>query len=206
MKLDIDWAYLRFPLLLLGAAIALAAALYLVASWWSENRGDDYRTDRSALQSSYSDYRQVLEEQKLMETYRKEFDRLTQGGVIGDENRLTWVETIRDTNRILKLPDFRYAIEPQQRFSRPGLEPVRNIERRSSSMTLDLGLIHEGDLFAVFEGLKAGAKGLYSVESCELDRKTPWDKQPSIGSANLTARCSLEWLTVGVDDDAQRAN
>lgn len=206
MKLDIDWAYLRYPLLLLAGACALAAALYLAGDWWSTNRGEDYRADRSALQNSYSDYRQALEEQTLMETYRKEFERLTRGGIIGDENRLTWVETIRDTNRILKLPEFKYAIEPQQRFSRPGLEPVRNIERRSSGMMLDLGLIHEGDLFAVFEGLRAGAKGLYSVESCQLDRKTPWDKQPSAGVANLTASCILEWLTVAVDDDEQRVN
>jgi hypothetical protein len=206
MKLDIDWVYLRFPLLLLAAAAALAVALYLVGDWWSENRGEDYRADRGALQISYSDYRQALEEQKLMETYRKEFERLTKGGVIGEENRLTWVETIRDTNRILKLPEFRYAIEAQRPFERPGLEHVRNIERKSSSMKLDLGLIHEGDLFAVFEGLRAGAKGLYSVESCEMNRKTPWDKQPTASAANLTARCSLEWLTVAVSDDTKRAN
>jgi hypothetical protein len=206
MKLEIDWTYLRFPLLLLAAAAALAVALYLVGDWWSKNRGEDYRADRSGLRESYSDYRQALEEQQLMETYRKEFERLTTGGVIGEENRLTWVETIRDTNRILKLPEFQYAIEPQHPFARPGLERVRNIERRSSSMTLDLGLIHEGDLFAVFEGLRAGAKGLYSIESCELNRKTPWDKQPTASVANLTARCSLEWLTVGISDGAQRAN
>jgi hypothetical protein len=202
MKLAIDWNYLRYPMLLLASATILAIALFMAADWWSKNRGEDYGGHRSTLQQSYSAYRQVLEEQKLMASYRKEYDRLTASGVIGEENRLTWVETIRDTNRILKLPEFRYAIEPQKTFARPGMARARNVQRRHSSMKLDLGLIHEGDLFAVFEGLEAGARGLYSVESCKLDRKTPWDEQPSAETANLSASCVLQWLTIDVDGSA----
>lgn len=198
MSLRIDWAYLRTPLIVLVLAVGVGVALASAAQWWHRGMGERHRDIQGQLQASYAKYRRTLEEQRLMEVYRVEYERLQAEGVIGDEQRLTWIEAIRDINKILKLPEFQYSIDPQEAYLRPEMGKADRVERHASPMQLDLGLIHEGDLLAVLEGLRAGARGLFTVESCELTRRGAPSRPPGSREANLGAACELQWLTVDV--------
>ena len=69
-------------------------------------------------------------------------------------------------------------------------------------MTLNMQLLHEGDLFALLDLLDEQAKGLYSVSGCELTRNFV-ELTDNPGAGNVTATCLLEWFSIKPTDDPE---
>jgi len=71
-----------------------------------------------------------------------------------------------------------------------------------SVMNLNMQLLHEGDLFRLFEILDEKAKGAYNIENCTIT-STSTRILEAPGSANLSARCELIWHSIKLADGTE---
>ena len=115
------------------------------------------------------------------------YDELLRRGILGPERRLDWVEEIRRLTRKERLPDLRYELAPQQ-LLRDGAGS--GYEFMSSNMMLQIRLLHEEQLLDFLAELRARVPAYVRINSCKLKRL------PHIGSPQLSAECSLDWITL----------
>jgi len=64
-------------------------------------------------------------------------------------------------------------------------------------MTLDITMGHEGDLFALLDGLQDKAKGLFTVDTCDVEQNRQKRTSVDIISIDqMKARCVISWYTI----------
>ncbi len=200
MENKIDIQFLKRPLIFFAISLVLSL-VFIVLGWQFQNsKNAEYIQAKSSLSSSHRVYKQLVEDLDLLDQYKKAYKEYKKTGLIGPERRLSWIETLEAVNDVLKLPRLTYALQPQQEFSRPGLKVERNIVIGSTPMDLTIDLLHEEDLFAVFEGIAGNINNLFSIDSCRITRMGKGDSVLSTKSANLTSKCLMRWITVDVQN------
>jgi len=201
----IDWRYLQRPLIYLGLSIILAVALGLVGFQYENVQVEKYEKAVTTLRTTHKLYSNIVKDIDLLDQYRNLYSGYKSSGLIGEERRLSWIESLVTTNEVLKLPTLTYNLLPQEKFTRPGLKVKSGVELNSSPMELSMGLLHEEDsmgllheedLLAVLEGLRLSIKNLFTVESCSLTRSGGIDSTLNTRSANLTSKCTIRWVTI----------
>ncbi len=197
--INIDWHYLRRPIILLVIAILMAGALVVVGFEYEKAQQEDYQKSLSTLRSTHTLYRNIVNDIDLLEQYRSLYNSYRKSGLVGKERRLSWVETLEATNQVLRLPKLAYNLEPQEDFNRPKYNKRRGVSVMSSTMDLTLGLLHEEDLFTLLEGLRLSIKNLFTVDSCSLRRQRSLEESLNTKKANLQAKCRIRWVTIDVD-------
>ncbi len=194
--INIDWYYLRKPLILLGMAILIAALLIVIGFEYEKVQEEGYQKSLSTLRSTHRLYRNIVNDIDLLEQYRNLYNGYRKSGLVGKERRLSWVESLETTNQVLRLPKLVYHLEPQEDFERPKFNQRKDVSVMSSSMDLTLSLLHEEDLFTLLEGLRLSIKNLFTVDSCSLSRQGTIDESLKTKSANLQAKCKIRWVTI----------
>ncbi len=192
----IDWQYLKKPLINLIVVVLFSAGIGYAGNYFESNRLDAYQQSVSTLRSTHNLYRNMVNDLDLLEQYRTKFGEYQSSGLVGDERRLSWVESLQSTNQVLKLPTLTYNLLPQEKFVRPGFKAKRNVVVKSSPMELTMGMLHEEDLFAVLEGLRLSIKNLFTVDSCKLSRNSSVDHSLDTKKANLLSSCVIRWVTI----------
>jgi hypothetical protein len=192
----IDWFYLKRPLIIFVTAILISVALSLAGDQYEKAQYEEYQKALSTLQSTHKLYRNIINDIDLLEQYRNLYNRYKASGLVGKERRLSWVESLESTNWVLRLPTLTYSLLPQEDFKRPGFTLKRVVSVKSSPMALNLGLLHEEDLFALLEGLRLTIQNLFTVESCRLTRPTTINRSLDTRRANLDAQCTIRWVTI----------
>jgi len=143
------------------------------------------QTWRSKINSSVAD-------NKVIDQFEKNFIKLVKQGVVGKEERLSWFETIQNTADRRGMPSVKYSISSQKLLKEDNIrQEFPGINVYKSSMTLEVKMGHEGDLFALLNDLEK-AKGLFSVDKCTIE-KTNLRKSQSTN--NMKAHCELGWYT-----------
>lgn len=196
MKLDqVDWSVLRGALLLLIVSLAISGGLLWSSYYFFGEMNSKYKREQSTLLAIRAQYQNIDEEQNIIEQFLPVYRELESAGIIGQERRLDWIDTLRQASQRVDLPQLRYVIDSQRIYTPEFPLPGGTFRIFSSEMRLDLGLLHEGDLSALFEDLDQNAMGLYTVSSCNMRRAhAPFVKRPD--ATNLDADCTLRWLTV----------
>ena len=67
-------------------------------------------------------------------------------------------------------------------------------------MMLEMRMLHEGDLFRMFEELDKKAKGLFEIKVCNLQRESDMALMHTseVTDKNIRAMCELIWYTFKV--------
>ncbi|MEG1324356.1 MAG: hypothetical protein RSD99_05670 [Janthinobacterium sp.] len=139
-------------------------------------------------------------EKQEIRAYEPQFLALRQRGLIGEENRLAWIDAIRRSQEQRKLLPISYDISPQQALPVPLPMVMGQYHLRGSRMRLQMDLLHEMDLLNLFDDLRQA--GYFAVQACTLKRHGA--AAAGAGNANATgatapalgAECELLWLTV----------
>jgi len=192
----IDWRYLRQPLIILGLSIILAVTLGLVGFQYEKVQVEKYEKAVTMLRTTHKRYSDIVRDIDLLDQYRKLYGGYKSSGLIGEERRLSWIESLVTTNEVLKLPTLTYNLLPQKKFIRPGLKVKRGVELNSSPMDLNMGLLHEEDLLALLEGLRLSIKNLFTVESCSMTRNGEISNTLKTKNTNILAKCTIRWVTI----------
>ena len=190
----IDWSYLKRPIIMLVVASLITVALIMVSKQYEKTQYDKFQQAVSTLRSTHTLYRNIVNDIDLLEQYRNLYSGYKASGLVGKERRLSWIESLQSTNDVLRLPILTYNLHPQEDFKRPGFKLKRGITVQSSPMDLSMALLHEEDLFALFEGLRLSIKNMFTVDNCTITRKniSTLDTQ----GANLASRCTIRWVTI----------
>lgn len=192
----IDWFYLRRPLIMLGVAILLAVMLVLAGYQFEKAQQDHYQKALSTLQATHTLYRNIINDIDLLEQYRNLYNGYKESGLVGEERRLSWIESLESTNGVLRLPTLTYNLLPQEEFKRPKFKVKRGVSVQSSPMDLTIGMLHEEDLFALLEGLRLSIENLFTVDSCLMTRQTSIDRSLDTRRPNLNTKCTIRWVTI----------
>ncbi|TWI69459.1 hypothetical protein IP91_00527 [Pseudoduganella lurida] len=190
-----DFALVR-PAVLTFAATACLSVGAITASYWQLD--DARQEERRALETREAARRSFLyaeSEKQEIRAYQPLFLELRRRHIVGAENRLDWVEAIRQIQEGRHLLPVTYEIEPQQPYKLEGRLATADYQLRGSRMTLHMDLLHEMDLFNFLDDLRQ--KGVFTVQQCALRRIPVTSAAPAGGrNATLSSDCTLNWLTL----------
>jgi hypothetical protein len=165
-----------------SAGQALAAAQRTLAAASAERKESTERLAR------------IAEEEREVRQKLDVYQRLKQLNIVGEENRLEWADSIARIRRERELLDLRYVIERQKLLvSVPG-KPA-NVDFYSSTMRVDLALLHEDDLMRFLADLRASGNAYDSVRRCDVMR-TGQALSGSTMAPRLRANCEIELITI----------
>lgn len=197
---DIDWSVLRGALIGFVACAAIAGGFAGGGRWLVQQKQLEFLRSNAQFQGISGKYLAVDEEEKQIKKYYPRFLELYHGGIIGHEERLNWIEVLRDAGERLRIPSLSYEIRSQAVHAPSFPLDLGRYQLFSSQMTLSLQSLHEGDLLRVLQLLDAKAQGLYSMQSCRMNKVTQAVDTGSADTANVSIQCVLNWFTIKLSD------
>jgi hypothetical protein len=188
-----DFRKLRASVVL-GVLMIAVGALALYFAFAAMKRAEQGRVSIAAqFAEADGKLKQVRNEESEVKQKSIVFNKLQERGIIGDEQRLDWVELLKEIRDKHRLIDLRYEIAPQRMLEG---QLGNDFVFFASSMKLELKLLHEEDLTRLLDDLRRQAKALIRVKSCRIERLPATGEQRGGGRANLLADCEIEWLTL----------
>ena len=189
-----DLPHIRGLLIMLALALILGAVLIYV----SDGVLTKAQQSKIIADREWSEALRKLErtknEQEDLQGYYHQYQNLVEQNVIGQERRLDWIETIEKIRNQLNIFSVKYKLEPQETLNLENNSTSNSFDLHRSNMTLDISLLHEGQLLNFFDALSEEAKGMYLLESCTLTRNDLVRQLRFI--PNLQAECTLGWITL----------
>lgn len=193
-----DLKHLQAGFLLLAASLLVAGGALWGAQRIKQNAEQGWRNATATEQGINNTLSRARSEEQQLRAMIGRFQALKERGIVGAEQRLDWVETLARIKSERRLARLDYEFAPQRPLDAgilPGGPAAGSFQLMSSTMHLTLSLLHEGDLLGVLDDLRKVAPALIQVRACRIERATHTPTERS-ASANLTAECSLEWITL----------
>ncbi|MHB8167113.1 MAG: hypothetical protein ACYDDT_10130, partial [Sulfuricella sp.] len=188
-----DFPPIRKALIVLVASLLSSAALVVAGRAILIQQQDGMNQAQAQRSDALNKRRQSENDKQEIHDYQPKYLRLRERGFVGEEKRLDWMEQIKHIRESRKLFPITYEISAQQVFQVGPEVSLGSLELRGSKIKLQMGLLHEGDLFNFLDDLSS--KGFYTVQECTIKR-TGGVPENSL-SPRLTAECTLYWLTLG---------
>ncbi len=196
MKNKIDWFFLRRALIFLSLAIIFSVVLTFLGWEYEDAKFEEYQKGVENLRTTHRLYKNMVNDIDLLEQYTVKYSAYKASGLVGDERRLSWIESLKSTNSVLKLPKISFNLLPQEGFNRPGFKAERMVEVKSSPMELNMAILHEEDISALFDGLSSSISNLFSVDSCSISLQGKVGGKFDTKRANLNANCVIRWISI----------
>lgn len=179
---------------------ALACIVLIVAGaggvYFAHTVAKAARADRTLAQNQRNDIDNKLKRVRNEETEIKEksalFHRISAQGIIGEEQRLEWIELLKAVREKRKLIDLRYELEPQRPLDGAA---GSGFSFFVSPMRVHLELLHEEDLTRFLDDLRGQAKALIQPRNCLLSRQAS-DHSSAMAATHLFAECRIDWITL----------
>jgi len=187
---------IRHALLAFVATVFVVSAIIAVSDIYKANGEDGFKRTETEIRKWKNRINEANRNNQILVDHEDNFYRLKDRAVIGDENRLSWVEVIQRVANERGLGSVKYSIASQELDKHENLKSdFAGIDVFHSVMSLDMKLMHEGDFFAVLDALKQDAKGLFVVDSCDIELLNP-GTVPSVMEENIRATCDLSWYSI----------
>jgi GAF domain-containing protein len=196
MKFELrDLTRLQASLFILVLMTVLGVAAIVVSNDRIKMAQASFVAARSERNEFDGKLRQARSEEDEIRRKATLFNRLQERGVIGEEQRLEWVELLKDIHDQRKLIEIRYEFALQHALNS---EQTGNFGLYASTMKLQARLLHEEDLTRLLDDLRQQARALIQVKRCDVSR-LPRTGAESVNSALqglLQADCLIEWITL----------
>ena len=189
-----DWKIIQ-PALLIFLVVILCAFLLLV---YEQNQK---QISASALERQQQAFTQASnrfirsgEEKASIKLNLPKYQALLNQGAVGEERRIEWVDALRNIHKENKLFSIKFSIGPQSIYHAIPAKNIEPFKAYHSQMKIELALLHENDLFTLFDELKRKNLAPFLIKQCEMTRQNA-----NIGNsltANILAKCDLDWITV----------
>jgi hypothetical protein len=137
--------------------------------------------------------KQVRDEENEIKEKSALFSQLQARGAIGEEQRLDWIELLKEIRDKRRLIDLQYELSAQRPLD---ANPGNDLAFYASTMRLQLKLLHEEDLTRLLNDLRKEAKALIHVKSCNITRLPRSGPERSDTLAQLQAECQIDWVTL----------
>ena len=196
MKLEyIDWSIIRGSLISIIVCLIVSSALVWGSNFFAQQMNKEYLRNNAQFKAISRRYLAIDEEEGLISDFYPQFVKLYEKGIIGKERRLDWIDILRDAGEVIKLPALNYKIDSQNIYTPEYAINLGRFKLYNSRMSLQMQLLHEGDLFNFFQYLDEGANGIYGISSCNFSGKSV-EITDDTTVANIEAKCKLDWYTI----------
>jgi len=188
-----EFKALRVPIVLLVVVLVAAASAIYYTYDLREQAQFSLRQQQVQLREAQTRMQRSGDEKAIIVQYADKYRQLQQAGIIGDEQRINWLDSLRIANERSDLFGINYAVGVQQAYPYAAELDPGQISLRQSVMKLEFRLLHEADLLRFFEVLRAQGGGLFHLDSCVMRRTEQTAAlryQP-----NIAANCELAWIT-----------
>jgi len=189
-----EWKKLAAPLVVALLLLVLGAGAIWHARQTLQKEAQLLAAARTERQQAREKLDRIAEEEREVKEKIEVYRRLKDLGIIGEERRLAWVDAMARIRASRELLDLRYVVERQRvMYSVPG-KPA-NVDFNSSTMKVELALLHEGDLMGFLADLRNSGNAYYSVQKCTITRTGS-----AATGANLVPRlrasCAVDLITI----------
>ena len=196
---NVEWPVIRRAVTFFGITLLIAAGMIGATLYFKQQIQLEFNRNKAMFQSISQRYLAVDQEENMIQVYYPQYVELLEQGIVGRERRLNWIEVLRAFGEETRLPMLNYKISSQNEYEFQYPLQLGNFKIYSSSMILDLKLLHEGDLINLLDTIDANSLGLNSVNNCELERSQP-DVNLDGKKPNLNASCEINWFTIKKSD------
>lgn len=183
------------PLVVLALVIAAAAVGIVVSERVIKRAQADLVKTQAELGEAQKRVRRSGEERDTIQRYLGPYAELAQGGVLGEEQRLAWVDALRAANNAAQLYGVDYEVGAQQPYAFITEAGAGALQVQQSVMKLKFGLLYEEDLLDFFSALGQQQVGAFAVNQCVLQRLVQEVTRPS-NAPTLRAECEVAWITI----------
>lgn len=195
-----DFTHIRWSLLVFLLALGAGGATILASGSFIEKAQRDQREARRQLDEARSRLATAEEDRENMRTYTLEYNALLKRNIVGNDQRLDWIEGLDNIHRQDQAPglmDFKYSIVPQRTYTPVPALDSGNFELNRSDMILHFDLLHEEQLMAFFDTVRSDIKGWFILDKCVLERAATAPEKNDYGvTAQLKAECTGGWVTL----------
>ena len=192
---DIKKALMTFAIILLSMISMVTAS-----DAYRSNTSEKNTRTLAEMRSWSNKIEDANRNNQILVQHEETFKKLKDNFVIGDENRLSWVEVVQKVADSRKIASVKYDIASQVLLDKNVLgSEYAGIDVFKSVMSLEMKFIHEGDLFVMLNALRREAKGLVAVDKCEVELINKDVNDGIIGqnkTDNMRAYCELSWYTL----------
>lgn len=189
-----DLDYLRRGSLGPLAALAVVLVLWGITATWRAQLEASLGAEQQSLAALEQERRDLQSRRDALHRYAAIYQGLAGRGLVDGDQRLLWVQALRDHASKLALPYVRYSTGPERPFEASWLVPGLSAPVMASTMEVQVGMVHEMDLFRLLDTL-GQASGYFHVRTCTLERMAR-DTPAEADRANLTGTCQLEWFSI----------
>lgn len=191
-----DWQKLKAPLLILAVVTLAVISLFGAAYYFNQNQEIALQNQQNLLNSARQRYQLSGAEKDMIIDFLPKYQMLISKGFVGEEQRIEWVEHLRQQHKMQKLFSIKYSISPQEKYTPPFAANLGGFTMNRSVMKLELDMLHEGDLLRLTEALNAENSAPFILRDCEINRLNPGSQLSNQLTANMHALCELDWLTL----------
>lgn len=181
---------------MLSLSLLVFSVLLLAFSWYQftqmSQRHNEAKTQKQDAQMRYF---RASSDAQLFDEYKERFNVLQQKNIIGQENRLSWAETLHDLELKYGINRLDTNISPKQPYVHADSPP--SLRWYASQQNVRMGLLHEGDFIALMTKWSQQASGLMNVSSCKLTRAE--EITMSAQANNVLVDCQLKWLSLELE-------
>ncbi len=196
-----DFPHIKWSLLAFLFALCVGGASIIVSKDFNVRSQRYQHAAAGQLSQARSQLAAAKQDIENMKAYTLEYGDLLKRNIIGNGQRLDWVEGMDNLRKQSLVLDFKYTIAPQRPYMLlPPLDSGK-FQLNISDMNLQFELLHEEQLTAFFDALRTGIKGWFILDHCLLERSSAGpgndNKLRTPGAApRLKAECTGGVLTL----------
>lgn len=190
---------LQKELLIFIVCLLLAATVIFLSYTTLQTARENRTAQQQSLVAAKDRYYLAVERKALLDKFSEPYAELPKKHIVGDENRLSWVDAIETIAEQLQLPYLKYRIEKREQLDNKTLaKAFPGLDVFYSSMTLEMQLLHEGDLYRLLHQLQNSAEGLFDIQRCSMHQNNAVRTTvlESGTSKNFSSVCVLNWYTL----------
>lgn len=188
-----DLQRLRRELIALGVSVILAVVYFFGSDYLQKNLQQTLSATQASEQEATRQLGLVQQELADLQTYLPRYRALTESHILGDEQRLDWIEALESTQSSLHIPGLAYDFESQHPLALPPGMILTQHKLRTSPMKLELYTLHEEQLLNALDTIQKKVVGLPLLRNCVM---TPIGR----GNARTTTLCNYDWITLTIND------
>lgn len=192
-----DLKRLRVPLVLAAVMIAVGASGLLTSQSYLDSAKSARDSSRASRKAAQERVLRVSEEEREIRENLVDYEHMRERGMIGEQSRIEWIESISRIKQNRKLFEIKYSIEAQRALDYPGVVATGTADFVVSRMKLEMLLLHENDLLDFLADFEAAKKAYVSARQCRVTRIERAPVQSATGlQPRLRAECQIDLVSV----------
>lgn len=187
-----DFGAIKWSLLACLLSIGFAVGLIQYSANVQQKALRDLQQAQKQLSDARNQLNTAQSDMENMSAYQMEYDALVAQRVIGDEQRLDWLEGLEGLRKQGIVPVFKYNIAPQKAYTPNPPLTAGNFALSMSPVAMQIDLLHEGQLMTFLDALNTRIPGWFILDGCTMARNA----NPDNASIRLRSDCSGGWFTM----------